>query len=110
MDPSAYCMPGRPRPSFDGLGRHFFMPTAPRRRTLSASDFRTFSVQGPRGHHQAALQPFSGGHRWGTVCLASAAVTGFGEGRRPDADFTCFYSLYPRQSAIEIAILVKDTV
>ena len=85
------------------------MPTAARRRTPSVWDFPTFSVQGPRGHHQAALQPFSGGHRWGFVCLASAAVTGFGEGRLPDADFQKF-SLQISSKIYKLrSILVKNT-
>ena len=79
--------------SYDYPGSHFSLLTAARPRTLSVPDFPTFSVQGPRGHHQAALQPFSGGHRWGSVCLASAAATGIGEGRRSIADFSEFYSI-----------------
>eukprot|EP01043_Picozoa_sp_COSAG02_P009369 COSAG02_NODE_316_length_24889_cov_9.418556_17_plen_172_part_00 len=52
---SAYCMSGRPRPSFDGRGRPFSLPTAGTPRTLSVLNFPTNLVQGPRGHHPAAL-------------------------------------------------------
>ena len=86
------------------------MPTAASPRTLSVSDFPTFSVQGPRGHHQAALQPFSGDHRWGSVCLASAAVTGFVEGRLSDADFQQFSLEISSKVRKTCAILVKNTV
>ena len=50
-------------------------PCAKFSRCLQYCFFVPFLVRGPRGHHQPALQPFSGGRRWGFVCLASAAVT-----------------------------------
>jgi hypothetical protein len=76
----------------------FFMPRATSARTISVLDSCTNSVHAPRGHHQAALQPFSSGHRWGSVCLArstssTAAVTGICERRRKIADFSRFYTL-----------------
>ena len=41
--------------SYDYLGSHFSLLAAGTPRTLSVLDFPTNLVQGPRGHHQAAL-------------------------------------------------------
>ena len=64
---SAYCMAGRLESSYDDYddsSRPFYMPTAGTPRTLSVLDFPTHLVQGPRGHHQAAL--------YGLGCLTGA--------------------------------------
>ena len=72
--------------------------------------FVPFLVPGPRGHHQAVLQPFPGGSRWGSVCLAGAAVTRSAGDGSQIADFQLFYAVSHKNSMRNTAKLVKNTV